>query len=323
MVHTLKNLLKKTIRPFYFLAINAKTRASLVFSAKIAKRFLPKAYQDELAFFEDIRSQTYKDAEYLSKRIRMRTHQVDKTLTLNKKVNKAVTARQVEAMIPAMHQDRESDRITCQWVNEVLGHYNKPQQDGEAGTTPQVRAPDTLFDIIKTRRSVRSYKSQKIENDVLVRILEAGLWAPSGCNRQPVEYLVVDDAEDVLFCQKYAGEPSVFPREAAVNIVVLIDPRAYALPHQRHMAYLEGGAAIQNILLSAHALGLGACWMFWEKHDQEFNKEFNLSPWFLPVGLLCVGHSDRQPPIVPKRKCVLDCIHDMRKKDKDFGKAQR
>ena len=312
----MKKLLKKIIRPFYYFVINAKTKIPLVLKAKIVKSFLPKAYRDELTFFEDIRSQTYKDAEYLSKRIRLLTHQVDKTFTLSKKVNRATTAAQVGAWLKDFPVQTESDRITREWAEEILSHYNAHEKGKQAERPVLPReAAEIVSAAIRTRRSVRSYQTGGVDEAQLKEILESGLWAPSGCNRQPVEYLVVDSEEDVLFCQKYAGEFFTFPREAAFNVVVLIDPRGYALPHQRHMAYLEGGAAIQNILLSAHSLGLGSCWMFWSKHDEAFNTRFGLEPWLLPVGLVCIGRTDRQPPIVPKRKCVLDCIHDMRKKD--------
>ena len=311
------NSLKNFLRPFYRLVRSIVVRVFLTLRYSIVKLLLPQAYGEELAFFEDIRSRNYNDQEYLSKITRMLTHYVDKTFTLSETVNKAVIARQVEAMARDMNKDRQSDRITYQWVNDVLGFCKNSQKNAikEPLTIP-AHAPDTLSDIIKTRRSIRSYKSQKIENTLLDRILGAGLWAPSGCNRQAIEYLVVDDPQDVLFCQKYAGEFHGFPREAAVNIVILVDPRGYALPRQRHMAYLEGGAAIQNILLMAHSLGLGSCWMFWAKLNQEFNERFHLPSWLLPVGLVCMGYTDRQPPIVPKRKCTDDCIHDRRRKDK-------
>ena len=309
----MKRILKKTLRPFYYFFIDTKTKLSFWFRLNIVKHFLPRSYCEELTFFEGIRSQTYQDQEYLSKRTRMFTHWVDKTFTLSKKINKATTAKRVTMMIQEMEKDRESDRITCQWANQVLNYYSGTQKEQiKQDLTLPIHANETLSHIIKTRRSIRSYKPQPIEDNVLFQILDAGLWAPSGCNRQAVEYLIVDDSEDVLFCQKYAGEFFTFPQEAAVNIVILIDPRGYAMPHQRHMAYLEGGASIQNILLTAHSLGLGSCWMFWEKHDQDFNKRFSLSPWLLPVGLVCVGYTDQQPPIVPKRKSVFDCFYDRR-----------
>jgi nitroreductase len=316
-MNVMKRLLKEFLRPYYHFVRNISTKLFLVLRAGIVRFFLPESYRGEFTFFEKICSQTYKDREYQSKRIRMLTHFVDKTFTLSKRVDKATTARQVEIMLQNFPEEKESDHIIRQWAEEVLRYNREPQKSQlEENSTLPPSAPDVISMAIKTRRTVRSYQSRKIEDAILNKILEAGLWAPSGCNRQPIEYLIVNDANDILLCQKYAGEFYNFPQEAAVNIVVLIDPRCYALPHQRHMAYLDSGAAIQNILLSAHSLGLGSCWMFWAKHDQAFNKKFNLPPWLLPVGLVCIGYADQRPPIVPKRKSVYDCIYDMRTKDK-------
>lgn len=311
------------LRPFYYFFIGAKTKAILWFQINIVRRLLPMSYREEMVFFEDIRSQTYEDPEYQSKRVRMFTHWVDKTFTLSKKINKATTAKRAQEMLQEMRKDRQSDRITSDWAGDVLAYYEGIyNKDHEQACTLPNQAKEMLSQIIKTRRSIRSYKSQKIENEILFNILEAGLWAPSGCNRQAVEYLLVDDPADVLFCQKYAGEFFTFPREAAVNLVILIDPRGYAMPHQRHMAYLEGGASIQNILLAAHSSGLGSCWMFWEKHDQAFNARFSLSPWLLPVGLVCIGYTDQHPPIVPQRKSVFDCIYDKRLKTDNLDRNE-
>lgn len=277
-------------------------------------RLLPDSYRAEIAFFEGIRTRKYSDDEFLAKRIRMLAHFVDKSCTLAHKANRDHTAAQVEDMVAKHGQERPSDQIACQWARQVLAVYRNGAI--ESANRPDVISPNaagTLVALIRTRRSVRSYTSQNVGEDTLKQILDAGLWSPTGCNRQPIEYLIVNQREDVVFCQKYAGENACFPQEAAVNIVVLVDPRTYALPHQRHMAYLDGGACIQNILLTLHASGLGACWMFWAKHDDAFNKRFSLSPWLLPVGLVCVGHIDKRPPIVPARKAVADAIHDARR----------
>lgn len=306
-------MLKRIARPPYRFIRDNTTRFWLMLRSRLAGFVLPKVYSDEVSFFEDIRSQTYRDHEYLAKRIRMHTHWVDKTFVLSEKPNKQNTAKQVEAMMCDFQPETQSDTITSQWVDEVLKH--------QAGANGEVSLPDftlpqtssgTLERLIKTRRSIRSYLPKQIDKEILFKVLEAGLWAPTGCHRQPVEYLVINAAEDIHFCQKLAGEYYSFPREAAVNIIVLIDPRGYALPKQRHMAYLEGGAAIQNMLLTAHSLGLGSCWMFWVKHDSELNRRFNLPEWLLPVALICVGYVDKLPPIVPKRKSLSDCVYDRR-----------
>jgi nitroreductase len=304
--------LKTLIKPYYLFVRKKLKQFNSFFRAKTAEAFLPETYWREVAFFEGIRSKTYNDNEYLIKRLRGVAHYVEKSLTLTKKPNATSAIKQTETLLNNIHPITESDNTAYRWASELISYYRNPQ----ANISPDATGPVTtnhddvvLTRIIQNRRSIRSYKQQTIEKDVLYQILESGHWAPCSCNRQPIEYLVVDRLEDVLFCQKYAGELSCFPQEAAVNIVVLVDPRGYALPHQRHMAFLDSGAAIQNILLTTHSLGLGACWMNWARTDEKFHQRFKLAPWLLPVSLICIGHTNIQPPVLPRRKSVGDSIH--------------
>lgn len=281
---------------------------------KVAEALLPVVYRREIVFFEDIRGHAYDDNEYASKKLRIMAHFIDKTLTLSNKRDRSVTVAKASEMMRNLCEERESDRTIKHWADRVISCYHNSQEiSADNVAAIPCTGQEALSSIIKTRRSIRSYTGRKIADDVLVKILEAGLWAPSGCNRQPIEYLVVDDPRDILLCQQYAGENEGFPQEAGVNIVVLVDPRTYALPHQRHMAYLDGGAAIQNIILTAHSLGLGSCWMFWGKHGESFNQRYSLARWLLPVSLICIGYVDAHPPIVPQRKAVVDSIHDARR----------
>jgi nitroreductase len=143
-------------------------------------------------------------------------------------------------------------------------------------------------------------------------ILRAGLWAPTGCNRQTIEYLALYNKDDIRYCKLIAGEGHSFPDDAAIAIIILVDPRSYSLPSQRHMAYLEAGAAIQNILLTAHCFGIGSCWLFWDGrkvNHYEFNKKFNLNSWLLPVSMVCFGYPEIVPKFRPERKNIKTAVH--------------
>ena len=214
----------KTVIKSYYHAVKTKLGNWGVFArAKIAMWTVPIAYRGEILFFEKIRSRSYGDNEYLTKKIRTMAHFVDKIFTLSKKNSRAGAVVKVAEMVENLNQERESDKIACQWAREIVSCYGNPHASFINRDIIIPRdAGGVLSSIIKTRRSIRSYTGQKIEEDVLGKILESGLWAPSGCNRQPIEYLVVDDLKDVLLCQKYAGEPACFPQEAAVNVVVLV-----------------------------------------------------------------------------------------------------
>lgn len=83
------------------------------------------------------------------------------------------------------------------------------------------------------------------------------------------------------------------------------------------MAYLEGGAAIQNILLMAHGLNVGSCWLFWdgkEASHEEFIRKFKLSSWLLPISMVCLGYADKIPKYCPERKDLRKSIHNSRAK---------
>jgi len=112
------------------------------------------------------------------------------------------------------------------------------------------------MECLKTRRSVRSFKAEPVPEEMVREIVDAGRLAATARNVQPWEFVVVTDP---TLRRKLAGmmEYGKFIAEAPVCIVVLCQETKY---------YLEDGcAAAENLLLAAHALGLGACWVAGDK----------------------------------------------------------
>jgi nitroreductase len=284
------------------------------------KMFIPKHYRFEINFIENIRAETYSDIFYKQAKLRSLTHQLDKILTFNKVKNMDLMVNTIIKLSNDVMQDPNHDLAIINWCNNVVKEYNSRSSSiGNIATnTEKIKFDNKDFEllkkIIKSRRSIRSFKTESINKEILYEILGAGLWAPSGCNRQTIEYLCLVNKDDIRYCQRIAGEGYPFPQEASLAIVVLVDPRNYALPNQRHMAYLEGGAAIQNILLTAHSLNIGSCWLFWDgkvsNHD-EFIRKFNLSSWLLPVSMVCLGYADKTPQYCPERKDLSKSIHNL------------
>jgi nitroreductase len=111
-----------------------------------------------------------------------------------------------------------------------------------------------VLEAIKTRRSIRKYKSDPVPEEMMEKILEAGRWAPSANNSQPWKFIVLKD-ENV---RKKIAEVTAYGKflaDAPLGIAVVIDPKASTHPIE------DGAIATQNMLLAAHALGLGACWI--------------------------------------------------------------
>ena len=118
------------------------------------------------------------------------------------------------------------------------------------------------FKTILRRRSVREYTGEVIPKEDLVKIVDAGRWAPSGDNRQPWDFIIVTERE-MINKLKIAAQ---WMENAGAVIAVVLDPTASKF-------WLEdGSAAIENILLACTALGYGSCWLqgYTEPREEEF-----------------------------------------------------
>ncbi|MFQ6081449.1 MAG: nitroreductase family protein [Candidatus Bathyarchaeia archaeon] len=117
-----------------------------------------------------------------------------------------------------------------------------------------------VFEAIKNRRSVRKYKAKPVPDEFIEKILEAGRWAPTGGNIQPWKFIIVEDPKILDMIRKVSpGYLGVAP----FAIVVCSDrERAYKIGGKLGRDYLciaDCAMAVENMLLAAHALGLGAC----------------------------------------------------------------
>lgn len=114
-----------------------------------------------------------------------------------------------------------------------------------------------LLEGIYTRRSVRSYSSEPVADDLLRQLLTAAAMAPSGLNNQPWRFVTIRSDEvkkDLSALTRYRRIVSAAP----VLIAVFIDRESM---YNEVKDYQGIGACIQNMLLAAHGIGLGAVWL--------------------------------------------------------------
>ena len=157
-----------------------------------------------------------------------------------------------------------------------------------------------VLEAIETRRSVRRFKPEPIPKDVLSRIVNAGRLAPTARNVQLWEFVVVTDAAKRQQIADIA-EYGKFIAEAPACIVVLSQPAKY---------YLEdGSAATTNMLLAAHGLGLGACWVAGDKkpYAAQIVSVCEAPPEFKLVAMIALGHPAKIP--APKKRSLQDVLH--------------
>lgn len=116
---------------------------------------------------------------------------------------------------------------------------------------------DTILELIRTRRTVRKFTGQPVDEAAVESVLEAGRWAPSGMNNQPWRFVVVRGEE----AKQRVAEQTKYGRmvmSADVLIPVFVHKPSMYNQTKDHQAI---GACLQNMLLMAHGLGLGAVWL--------------------------------------------------------------
>ncbi len=160
-----------------------------------------------------------------------------------------------------------------------------------------------ILNLLKSRRSIRIYQDKPVPQDLLLQILEAGRWAPTGANLQPWHFIVVTDPET----RKQIGEMARFffikfshVEKAPVLLALGFDTRKGK--YGRYDATLAGG----NMMTMATSLGLGTCWI--GAFDEPKVKEILGIPNYIEViGLITLGYPDEKaesPPRVELEKIV-------------------
>jgi nitroreductase len=150
------------------------------------------------------------------------------------------------------------------------------------------------IDAIRTRRSVRRYTDQPVPDILVADLLRAASAAPSAGNQQPWEFVVVRDRavlEVVASANPYGG----MAREAQLAIVVCGNLER---EHRPGFWVQDCAAATQNLLLAAHAAGVGAVWCGTyprEERMQPIAAVLGLPEHVLPFSVIPLGYPAEQP----------------------------
>ena len=155
---------------------------------------------------------------------------------------------------------------------------------------------DTL-DAIKKRRSIRKYLDVPVEWYKVTKILEAGKQAPSSGNLQNWRFIIVTDKK----MRRKLAEASLqqyWMESAPVHIVVCsqltIAKQFYGLRGERFYTIQNCAAAIQNMLLAAHSLGLGSCWVG-AFDEGKLKTLLDIPEDVRPEAIITIGYPDENP----------------------------
>ena len=149
------------------------------------------------------------------------------------------------------------------------------------------------LDLIFGRRSIRKYKDESIPEQMIQDILDAAMAAPSACCKDPWQLVVVTSGE--LLAEISEGLPhGKMLADAPLGIVVCGD---IDQAHDNQESYMlqDCSAAIQNILLAVHALGLGACWLGVHPREDRIahiKALLDTPDNIIPISVIAIGRPD-------------------------------
>ena len=156
------------------------------------------------------------------------------------------------------------------------------------------------IEVLKTRRSVRAYAREPVPRKIIEDLVDCGRLAATAINIQPWEFVVVTDRE-VLRSIAQTTDHGKFIADAPVCVAVLCRDTKY---------YLEdGSAATENILLAAHAHGLGSCWVAGDKkpYASKICRLVGAPQGYKLVSLIPIGYPAESPE--KTKRPLSDVLH--------------
>lgn len=163
-----------------------------------------------------------------------------------------------------------------------------------------------ILDVIKSRKSVKKYKPDPVPKALIEKIVEAGTYAPSGKNWQSPIILAVTNKEirDELSRLNFMSDSDkrIDPFYGAPCVLVVLADKS------KHTYIYDGSLVMENMLLEAHSLGLGACWIHRAKETFETEqgkailKKLGIEGEYEGIGNCIVGYPDMTPIEKPRKE---------------------
>lgn len=164
---------------------------------------------------------------------------------------------------------------------------------------------EEFIDFIESRRSVRSYKPDMVPDELIDKVVEAGTFAATGMGRQSPIIIVVKDREtrdklSKINAEIMGGDSDPF-YGAPVVLIVLADRSSPTFVY-------DGSLVMGNLMLAAHALGLGSCWIHRAKEEfdlpsgKDFLRSIGIDGDYEGIGHCILGYVDGDYPEAKPRK---------------------
>ncbi len=168
-----------------------------------------------------------------------------------------------------------------------------------------------MYDLLKSRRSIRKFQDKEVEKEKIDTILRSALLSPSSRSRKPWEFIAVTDKELLQRLSKCREHSSSFLAGAPLGIVVIADPEVCDV-------WIEDASIASIIIqLAAHSLGLGSCWIQVRdrvgannvKAEDYIKETLGVPAKYAVLCMVAVGYPDEQKRAYSEGDLLLSKLH--------------
>lgn len=230
------------------------------------------------------------DNALLLERIKHMTHHLDLIIKYEWREHKGQDLRnRLKNFLEEYKKRGIKENEAIKWSKIIAGKYDhwyttkKP-----VATKAEEKKNKEFWKLIIDRRSIRKWKNKEVPQEYIEKIISAGTWAPSSCNRQAWKFTLVSKEKRHILQHRVL-------EAAPVTILVSVDERPYFF-HEKHAPALDVGFAAQNILLAATSLGLGSCPVYFAyPYIQRAKKELGIEAYRKIYLGIALGYADENP----------------------------
>jgi nitroreductase len=208
-----------------------------------------------------------------------------------------------------------SNDPSLKWARDRIEEYEHLQQNsnylkGNPVKVPTAEERKDILTFIRTRRSVRNFKPEKINSSVLSELVDLARWAPNSCCRQSVFLYVTEKQEQIDKCMNLTLGATCFSKTVPCFICVCGDMRFYLSSPvdiiDKGLLYIDGALAAGNLLLAAHAYGIEGTILNWCPHmrgdEKKLREVLGIAPYHSIVLNIALGYPDFMPPAPARRE---------------------
>lgn len=294
-----------------------------IFNMLVRKAHIPQIIKDKLpsslklrirklfaSFDAASRSKIFESMEYdkmdedlLRTFIRYYAHALDKISRTRWNENKACYYDQYRnKIIKAIRIWRGKNYVMSDdilWAEQVIKYYSRWYEEKKpvepAFAFKGKRECRDLYEIIRQRRSIRYFENKDVSKETIMKILEAGRWAPCSGNRQAWKYIVQKRVRGQYSAKLELDFEKERKRQGSIVIYVAVDERLYP---EKYAAAMDVAASIQNMLLMLHHLDLGGCWLYLSEtvtNQNKLRKKLGLEDYYYIYSCILIGYPAEFP----------------------------